>query len=187
MTFPTGGKYPLKVTSWNPGAARHAAVSRRRNHESGGRGGARASAHRQFDSSSTAAPPAASSPPSRRARGAKVALLEPGKHLGGMVSGGLGWTDFGKKEVIGGYSLEFFERVGKKYGTADRVALRAARRRGGLPGACVPEAGVSVFFGQRLREKTGVRKDGARIAAIRMENGAGFTASVFIDATYEGD
>src|ERR1700704_1656274 len=48
--------------------------------------------------------------------GLSVALLEPGTHLGGMVSGGLGWTDYGRKEVIGGYSLEFFERVGKKYG-----------------------------------------------------------------------
>ena len=67
--------------------------------------------------------------------GLAVALLEPGRHLGGMVSGGLGWTDYGRKEVIGGYSLEFFERVGKKYGQADRVALRAARRRGGLPGS----------------------------------------------------
>ncbi|WP_396625530.1 FAD-dependent oxidoreductase, partial [Luteitalea sp.] len=36
--------------------------------------------------------------------GATVALLEPRDHLGGMVSGGLGFTDFGKKEVIGGYS-----------------------------------------------------------------------------------
>src|SRR5690242_21488614 len=48
--------------------------------------------------------------------GLSVALLEPGTHLGGMVSGGLGWTDYGKKEVIGGYSLEFFQRVGAKYG-----------------------------------------------------------------------
>src|SRR6187399_1652711 len=48
--------------------------------------------------------------------GLEVALLEPRAHLGGMVSGGLGWTDYGRKEVIGGYSLEFFERVGKKYG-----------------------------------------------------------------------
>jgi NADPH-dependent 2,4-dienoyl-CoA reductase/sulfur reductase-like enzyme len=37
--------------------------------------------------------------------GLTVALLEPGRHLGGMVSGGLGWTDYGRKEVIGGYSL----------------------------------------------------------------------------------
>jgi hypothetical protein len=35
-----------------------------------------------------------------------------------MVSGGLGWTDYGKKEVIGGYSLEYFQRVGRKYGAS---------------------------------------------------------------------
>ena len=34
--------------------------------------------------------------------GLSVVLLEPRKHLGGLVSGGLGATDFGKKEVIGG-------------------------------------------------------------------------------------
>jgi glycine/D-amino acid oxidase-like deaminating enzyme len=48
--------------------------------------------------------------------GASVVLLEPGNHIGGMVSGGLGRTDYGKKEVIGGYSLEFFERLGRRYG-----------------------------------------------------------------------
>src|SRR5690349_23770605 len=48
--------------------------------------------------------------------GARVALLEPGRHLGGMVSGGLGKTDHGAKECVGGYSREFFQRVGKHYG-----------------------------------------------------------------------
>src|SRR5437588_5306514 len=47
--------------------------------------------------------------------GLKTALIEPGNHIGGMVSGGLGFTDFGKKEVIGGYALEFYRRVGKHY------------------------------------------------------------------------
>src|SRR5438270_1418501 len=47
--------------------------------------------------------------------GLKVALLEPGRHLGGMVSGGLSWTDFGKKDVIGGYALEFYWRAGRHY------------------------------------------------------------------------
>ena len=57
--------------------------------------------------------------------------LEPGRHLGGMVSGGLGWTDYGRKEVIGGYSLEFFERVGRKYGrpTSSGTSSRTSPRR----------------------------------------------------------
>jgi succinate dehydrogenase/fumarate reductase flavoprotein subunit len=44
--------------------------------------------------------------------GLHTALLEPTAHVGGMVSGGLGWTDYGKKEVIGGYAYEFYYRVG---------------------------------------------------------------------------
>ncbi len=50
--------------------------------------------------------------------GATVALVDPGGHLGGMTSGGLGWTDYGpdRGAVIGGYSLEFFERVSRHYG-----------------------------------------------------------------------
>jgi flavin-dependent dehydrogenase len=37
--------------------------------------------------------------------GANVALLEPGRHVGGMVSGGLGRTDYNERRdrsVIGG-------------------------------------------------------------------------------------
>src|SRR5262245_3506195 len=48
--------------------------------------------------------------------GLKVALIEPSNHIGGMVTGGLSATDHGKKETIGGYSLEFYERLGKHYG-----------------------------------------------------------------------
>jgi hypothetical protein len=118
--------------------------------------------------------------------GLKVALLEPRNHLGGMVSGGLGWTDFGKKEVIGGYSLEFFQRVGKKYGeplawyfephVAEEVFKEMAK-----------EAGVTVFYQHRLKERTGVKKQGPRITEIAMENGARFQAEIFADGTYEGD
>src|SRR5205823_12600482 len=52
--------------------------------------------------------------------GKSVVLLEPGKHVGGMVSGGLGATDTGNRAAIGGYAREFFTRVRdyytKKYG-----------------------------------------------------------------------
>ncbi len=119
--------------------------------------------------------------------GARVALLEPRDHLGGMVSGGLGWTDHGRKEVIGGTSLEFYERAGRHYGTGPvhwhiepHVAERIFRDM-------VREAGVAVFFRHRLREKTGVARQGARLTALTMENGAVFAGRIFADATYEGD
>jgi len=49
------------------------------------------------------------------------------------------------------------------------------------------QAGVTVLFNRRLREKDGVRKSGARVEAITMENGEQYTARVFADCTYEGD
>jgi hypothetical protein len=123
--------------------------------------------------------------------GLKTALIEPGHHIGGMVSGGLGFTDFGKKEVIGGYALEFYKRVGKHYGMArygaelswyhePHVAEMVLRQM-------LRESGVTVFEQHRLREKDGVQKTSAQIRQIRMENGAVFSAKIFIDSSYEGD
>jgi len=118
--------------------------------------------------------------------GLAVALLEPGQHLGGMVSGGLGWTDYGRKEVIGGYSLEFFERVGKKYDRPIEWHFEPHVAEAVFQDL-VKEAGVRVFLGHRLREKSGVQKSGPRVTGVVMENGTRFTATIFADASYEGD
>jgi len=118
--------------------------------------------------------------------GARVALLEPRDHLGGMVSGGLGWTDYGRKEVIGGYALEFFERAGRRYGTPVQWQLEPHVAELVFKDL-VSEAGVQVFYRHRLKEKRGTARRGARIQRITMENGATFAAKIFADATYEGD
>src|SRR6266700_1581297 len=52
--------------------------------------------------------------------GKTVILIEPGKHLGGLTSGGLGATDIGNKAAIGGISREFYQRIGKHYGTQEQ-------------------------------------------------------------------
>ena len=118
--------------------------------------------------------------------GASVVLLEPGRHLGGMSSGGLGATDSGRTETIGGVSLEFYKRLGRHYGepVSWRFEPHVAED---VFKAMAAEAGVKVLFGHRLKEKGGVRKQGSRITGIRMENGASFRAKVFLDCTYEGD
>jgi hypothetical protein len=119
--------------------------------------------------------------------GLKVALLEPGNHLGGMVTGGLSATDRGKKEVVGGYSLEFYERLGRHYGKKikwnpePRIAEKVFQEM-------IQEAKiVTVFYQHRLKEEGGVKKKGRNIIEIRMENGSVFHATIFVDATYEGD
>jgi hypothetical protein len=121
-----------------------------------------------------------------RREGLTVALLEPGRHLGGMVSGGLGWTDYGKKEVIGGDSLEFFERIGAKYGRPIEWHFEPHVAEA-VFNDLVKDAGVRVFLQHRLREKGGVPKTGTRVTEILMENGSAFRARIFADASYEGD
>ena len=48
--------------------------------------------------------------------GKSVLLIEPGKHLGGLSAGGLGYTDIGNKYVVTGLSRDFYRRIGKHYG-----------------------------------------------------------------------
>src|SRR5579872_1276888 len=107
--------------------------------------------------------------------GIRVALVEPGRHAGGMISGGLGKTDMDRQEnVIGGLAREFFKRVGKHYGepvswrfepsVAERTLLDWLK-----------EASVPVFFNQRLAS---VARHGARIVSLRTLAGEEFEAAV---------
>ena len=115
--------------------------------------------------------------------GASVILVEPGRYVGGLVSGGLGATDSGNKSVIGGMSREFFIRTGQHYDepiawyfephVADQVYH-----------GWLKEAQVSVVFGQRVDR---VEKTGTHLREIRMTHGAVYRARVFMDCTYEGD
>jgi FAD-dependent oxidoreductase family protein len=123
--------------------------------------------------------------------GLSVALLEPGRHVGGMVSGGLSHTDVGRREVIGGAALEFYWRAGTYYGLPQylqdfawyvepKVAERIFRD-------LLQEAGVTVLLEHRLRETNGVQHSGGVISSIETEDGRQFSARVFADCTYEGD
>nr|MBP6620569.1 FAD-dependent oxidoreductase [Leadbetterella sp.] len=47
--------------------------------------------------------------------GKSVIIVSPDTHLGGLSSGGLGFTDTGNKEVIGGLSREFYQRLYAHY------------------------------------------------------------------------
>lgn len=143
--------------------------------------------------------------------GKTAVLIEPGVHLGGLSSGGLGWTDSGRKDMIGGISREFYQRVKKHYDDLKswplqkRETLNVERGSGRyLPDAdamwvfepkvaeaifeeLVKEKGITVVRKERLNRETGVKKKGGRITSISMESGREFSAPMFIDATYEGD
>ena len=118
--------------------------------------------------------------------GKSAVLIEPGKHLGGLTSGGLGATDIGNKGAIGGMSRDFYRALGKAYGQEEawKFEPHVAEK---IYDDWAAEAKVPVVKGERLDLKNGVKKDGPRIVSIAMESGKTFAGKVFIDATYEGD
>ncbi|WP_158602681.1 FAD-dependent oxidoreductase [Jiangella rhizosphaerae] len=115
--------------------------------------------------------------------GRSVALVVFGRHLGGLSSAGLGATDTGRIESIGGLSREFYRRLGQHYGRAEAFTFEPHVAESVFD-AWVEEAGVQVFRDHRLED---VRMVGGRIHSLRTENEKVFVARMFIDASYEGD
>ena len=144
--------------------------------------------------------------------GRSVVVVGPDRHLGGLTAGGLGFTDSGRKEVIGGLAREFYERVFAHYekpgawNWQDRAGY--GNRGQGTPaidgGAramwvfepqvaeaifedLVRQHGITVHRDEWLDRDHGVTRRDGRIAAIRMQSGKEFRGRMFVDATYEGD
>ena len=134
-----------------------------------------------------------------------VILIEPGKYLGGLTSGGLGKTDSGDKSVIGGISREFYQRLKQHYDNPDVWEHENPSDYEGYnssddaiwgfePHAAemtynqmLKEENIPVVINERLDLVDGtVVKDG-QIISIKMESGLLITGRMFIDATYEGD
>jgi hypothetical protein len=115
--------------------------------------------------------------------GLSVLLLNPGWHVGGLSSGGLGFTDFGNKAAVGGIALEFYKRMGVHYGVEAewRFEPHVAEK---ILTDWLSEIGVTVHHGHYL--ETAVVENG-RITEIAFSHGARVRAKYFIDASYEGD
>ncbi|MGA2749813.1 MAG: FAD-dependent oxidoreductase [Verrucomicrobiota bacterium] len=115
--------------------------------------------------------------------GHKVVLTEFGGHLGGMTAGGLSQTDIGNKAAIGGIAREFYQRMGRPYGSNEVWKLEPSVAEGVFQDM-IHEAAVPVYLHARL---SSVKMSGGRLAEMEMEDGTVFRAKVFIDASYEGD
>ncbi len=116
--------------------------------------------------------------------GARVALLEPGEHIGGMVTGGLSNSDVDRQEqLIGGLTRKFFIRVGEHYGKPISWAFEPHIAEQILRDM-LAEAHVEVFFHSQL---AGVTRAGSKINQLRIGDGRQFSAREFIDSSYEGD
>jgi FAD dependent oxidoreductase len=116
--------------------------------------------------------------------GLHVALLEPGTHVGGMVSGGLSHSDVESQEqLVGGLTRQFFSRVGLHYGKPVAWGFEPHVAEATFH-EMLDESHVRVFFHARLR---GVVKEGTRIQILRTEEAGDFAAPFFLDSGYEGD
>jgi hypothetical protein len=147
-----------------------------------------------------------------RKMGRTAVIVGPDRHLGGLSSGGLGFTDTGNKAVIGGLSRDFYHRIWKEYQN-DETWKWQKRSEYGNKGQGTPamdgenrtmwifeprvaekvyedyvrEFAIPVFRDEWLDRAAGVQKRGTQIETIRMLSGKEFRGKMFIDATYEGD
>jgi hypothetical protein len=144
--------------------------------------------------------------------GKTAVIVGPDKHLGGLSSGGLGFTDTGNKAVIGGLAREFYHRVWSHYDQPEAWKWQKRSEYGnrgqGTPAIdgeqrtmwifephvaerifdeFVKEFEIPVHRDEWLDRANGVKKSGARIVSITMLSGKSFAGRMFIDATYEGD
>lgn len=120
--------------------------------------------------------------------GKTVLLIEPGKHLGGLTSGGLGYTDIGNKFVISGVARDYYRRIGTHYGKLEQwifephVAEKTFQHY-------IDNAGVEVLYQHFIIH---AQNDSGTIKAIRLRNTVNnqervVKARMFIDCSYEGD
>lgn len=144
--------------------------------------------------------------------GKTVVIVCPDKHLGGLSSGGLGFTDTGNKAVIGGIAREFYHRIWQHYQRSEAWRWQSRESYGnkgqGTPAidgtqrtmwifephvaeaafeGLIRERGIEVHRERWLDRAGGVRKENGRILSIRMLDGSAYDGKMFIDATYEGD
>lgn len=145
--------------------------------------------------------------------GKSVIIVSPDVHVGGLSSNGLGYTDTGNKEVIGGLSREFYHRLYMHYQNPSAWKWQKKEDYGnkgqGTPAIdgvnrtmwiFEPHAAEKVFEDfireNKLviyrnewldRSQTSVIKKSGSIISFRALSGNIYQAKMFIDATYEGD
>jgi hypothetical protein len=131
--------------------------------------------------------------------GKKVVLVEPGRHLGGMTSGGLSAVDIGDPRSVGGLAREYFTRLVARYGKQLNWGEPFRGNGGPATGGAYsiePHVAETVFDEMtreaavivlRKAQMTRVSRTGPRINALHLADGRTVRARMFIDTTYEGD
>ena len=121
--------------------------------------------------------------------GKTVVIIAPDGHIGGLSSGGLGQTDIGNKQAIGGLSREFYRHLGGIYGV-DEAWKFEPKAASLLFDRYIREMDIPVIKDKRIAK---VVKRDTRISDVELVPTYGkrpkqrLSALVFLDCTYEGD
>jgi hypothetical protein len=118
--------------------------------------------------------------------GARVLLIEPTRHVGGLSTSGINTAESEHmlKWTIGGFADEFYRRLGRHYGTGNSEYYFESSVAEKVYGEMLAEAGVEARYGASVERVT---KDKTRISSITLTDGTTLEARVFVDASYEGD
>ncbi len=144
--------------------------------------------------------------------GRSVIIVSPDKHLGGLSSSGLGFTDTGNKAVIGGLAREFYQLIYQHYQKPESWNWQKQSEYGNIgqgnpaidgenrtmwifePYAAeeafeqmIKQNNITVYRDEWLDREHGVSKENGKIISMKTLSGKIFMGQVFIDATYEGD
>jgi len=144
--------------------------------------------------------------------GKSVIMVSPDKHLGGLTSSGLGYTDTGNKAVIGGLAREFYHRIWLYYNNDSSWVWQKKSEYGDRGQGKLSDDGqertmwifephvaeqifddfiaenhIKVFNNEYLNRENGLVKKDGKIVSFKTLSGNTYKGKVFIDATYEGD
>ncbi len=144
--------------------------------------------------------------------GQSVIVVSPDSHLGGMSSSGLGFTDTGNKEVIGGLAREFYQLIYDHYQKPESWKWQKQSEYGntgqGNPAidgekrtqwifephvaeeafeTLIKQNNITVHRDELLDREAGLIKKNGRIVSIKTLSGKTYRGKIFVDATYEGD
>jgi len=128
-------------------------------------------------------------------RGYSVTLITEDRHVGGMRTSGLSMANIGVLETFGGLGREFHNRVYQYYLTL--YGSESAQVKNCDEGfRFEPHVAEKIFLDWLLESGVAilneefigsVQKEGTKIVSVRTDRDRLVTASVFIDASYEGD
>ena len=118
--------------------------------------------------------------------GKKTLVIEPSNHLGGLTSGGLGFTDIGNKFAVTGLARDYYRRIGKRYGSFEKWTFEPSVARSVFE-EYVKAVKLNIWFQSTLKK---VVKNGTVIRQLEIQTSSGtkiVRGKQFIDCSYEGD